>query len=362
MSNTFAKSAIFSVQIAVLGPIISFSLAIALFGFYVLVFGLSCYLLYKNHNIGRRKLHLTWTISLFFISSLGGLINASSGLDDLVQIYTTLLTQDPTPLLKFVQKSERETVMVGLAYTCMILANVIADSVLIHRMFLVWGSNVKIIVLPILASLVLNTEGLAATIMRTKGFSNTAIDANFALELKGENYHLGFYYANAALNLLFTLMIAGRIWWMGVRTSRSFSQDRSINKKYKQIIAVLIECGIIYPIALIAHAAIEGSQDTIAIPVNLTATVIEIAGIAPTLIILHTCLGRSISQRVIDSQKTTFAASSTQYSSQQRSGAMANKNISNLVNFRGASEDDTALQSARNIEVAIEMKKVTAEV
>ncbi|KIK66401.1 hypothetical protein GYMLUDRAFT_239358 [Collybiopsis luxurians FD-317 M1] len=362
MGITFAGISLFSVQFAVLGPIISFALAIALFGFYTLLFGLSCYLLHKNRNIGHRKLHLTWTIALFFISTLGGLINAASGLDDLVVAYTALLTQDADPFFDFLSQSKRETVMVGLAYTCMILTNAIADSVLIHRIYLVWGSNIWIATFPILASLAVNVEGLAATIMRTKGFSNSAIPANYTLELKGVNYHLGFYYANAALNLLYTLMIAGRIWWMGVRTSKSFGQERTINKRYKQIILVLIECGMIYPLTLIAHAALEGTTERISIPVNLTPTVMEMAGIAPTLIILHTCLGRTISQKVIDSQNTAFSTSSMKYSSKQRSGPMGGKNISSLVNFQTASHNESVGQSEHIAEVAIEMKRITAEV
>ncbi|KIK68213.1 hypothetical protein GYMLUDRAFT_154011, partial [Collybiopsis luxurians FD-317 M1] len=81
-------------------------------GFYILLFDLSCYFLYKGKGITYRKLHLTWIISLFIISTLGGLINASSNLDDLVAAYTALLTRDDGPFFEFLQQSERETVMV----------------------------------------------------------------------------------------------------------------------------------------------------------------------------------------------------------------------------------------------------------
>ncbi|KIK68212.1 hypothetical protein GYMLUDRAFT_143625, partial [Collybiopsis luxurians FD-317 M1] len=106
--------------------------------------------------------------------------------------------------------------------------------------------------------------------MQTKGFSNTAIPGNFALELKGINYHLGFYYANASLNLVFTLVIAGRIWWVARQINRLLGREDTIKKKYRQIIVILIECGIIYPITLIAHAAVEGNNNRIVIPVSLT--------------------------------------------------------------------------------------------
>jgi hypothetical protein len=49
--------------------------------------------------------------------------------------------------------------------------------------------------------------GLASDIMRTKGFANTTTVANFDLELKGVYYGFGFFYANAAFNMLLTAMI-----------------------------------------------------------------------------------------------------------------------------------------------------------
>ncbi|KIK50665.1 hypothetical protein GYMLUDRAFT_252765 [Collybiopsis luxurians FD-317 M1] len=199
--------------------------------------------------------------------------------------------------------------------------------------------------------------------MRTKGFSNSAIPANFQLEAKGINFGLGFYYANAALNLLFTLMIAGRIWWVAVRTSKSFGRDGIINKEYKHIIAILLECGIIYPITLIAQAATQGNLSKIVIPVNLSATVILVSGIAPTLIILRTCLGRSISQKVIDSQKTTYlGGTSNLHSSHHTTGIPGTKTLSSLINVRSTLQSETVVQSAGNIEVAIEMKSVTDNV
>jgi hypothetical protein len=38
-----------------------------------------------------------------------------------------------------------------------------------------------------------------------------------------------------------------------------------------------LECGVLYPIVLIAHAVVEENQSTLAIPVNLTGPVILVA-------------------------------------------------------------------------------------
>ncbi|KIK56217.1 hypothetical protein GYMLUDRAFT_247971 [Collybiopsis luxurians FD-317 M1] len=353
MDTTYATSLVFSVQVAVLAPIISFALALAVFGFYTLLFGIAFHLLYKNNGLSHRKLQIAWTTLLFLVTTLEALINASSGIDGLVVQCTALQTQDFLPFIKFATQDEKETVMMGLTYTCLIVANSIADSVLIYRMFLVWGSTVWVIAVPVIASVVINGLGLAGSIMQTKGFSNTAIKGNFQLETMGIHYLLSFNYANAVFNLILTLAIAGRIWWFGIWKIRSFDHGGTICKRYQQVIAVVIECGIIYPISLIVHTAVKGSCDKVAIPLDLTATVIQAAGIAPTLIVLRTCLGQSISQKVIDSQNTALAGCSKQFLPQRRWEDA--KHFPNLVHAQTASQSEGAVHSTYNIHVADEV-------
>ncbi|THU77865.1 hypothetical protein K435DRAFT_614880, partial [Dendrothele bispora CBS 962.96] len=94
----------------------------------------------------------------------------------------------------------------------------ISDCQQIHRCYIVWGSRKWIILLPVFAPCI--AFGLVAVGIKTKGFSNTTTEANFQLYLRGLDYTLKYYYANAALNLILTLTIAhlvaqaGRIWWI----------------------------------------------------------------------------------------------------------------------------------------------------
>jgi len=194
--------------------------------------------------------------------------------------------------------------------------------------------------------------------MRTKGFSDTSIDKNFQLLLRGTNYQLIFYYLNATVNFILTLAIgmpqslilfqflrfcqAGRIWWLRrqiIALMGHSRHSRVVNDKYMAIVAMLyvylvpstclasiffrrLECGIAYPISLIAHATIEGNVDKILIPVNLTPLTIQLAvcgpgfliyilsylfcqGIAPTLIMVCACLGKSITEEIINAQSTS---------------------------------------------------------
>jgi len=355
-SSTISESSVFSVQTALLAPIISFGLALAIFGFYVFLFSLSTYFLYKGKSLFHRRIHIIWTTSIFLIGTLGALINAASGIQDAVVIYTALRTQNFDPFFAYVTANETQTAITGVTYTFLIVANCIADAVLIHRIYLVWGSNKWVVALPIVSSCAANLFGLSGAVMRTKGFSNSGIPSNFTLELRGVDYLIDFYYTNAAINSLLTLLIASRIWWVGRQTAIIFSngENRDINRKYKTIVAVLLECGIIYPISLIAHAATEANAAVMAFPINLTPTVIQLAGIAPMLILLRTCLGRSLTDKIISSQATISVTSSAmRYPSQGPIGS--SKNIPSLVNFHSAG-NDTSLHSGHNLQVQIEMK------
>jgi len=286
---------VFNVGIAVVAPIVSLALALTILGIYFVIFGLSAYHLWYSQEVYHRRLHLTWTTALFLISCLGGLASATSGMLDLVVEYNAMRTQNPGPFLQYVTENGPQTALVGIAYTCLIVANSLADSVLIHRIYLVWGSRNWTLALPILLSLAINSVGLAGTIMRTKGFSNTAIESNFNLELKGINFGLGFFYANAVTNFIYTMLIACRLWWL-TQCNNTSSGVRI--QRHKLTAAILLECGVFYPIALVAHAAIEGNLNIISTPVNLTPCVLLLAGLIPTVMILRTSQGISITDTV----------------------------------------------------------------
>ncbi|THU96539.1 hypothetical protein K435DRAFT_664386 [Dendrothele bispora CBS 962.96] len=116
--------------------------------------------------------------------------------------------------------------------------------------------------------------------MSIKGSTDATIEANFQLLLKGTDYTLKYKYANAVFNLVLTLVIAGRIWFIGTKTQvlMGYSQQSHIIcNKYKTIFAVSLEAGIVYPISLILHAAITGNTNKISIPVDLAPTAIQLA-------------------------------------------------------------------------------------
>ncbi|THV01216.1 hypothetical protein K435DRAFT_793557 [Dendrothele bispora CBS 962.96] len=376
---TISESSLFSAKAALLGPIISLSLGLIVFGqylnilsaredidqlfdwlgFYLFLFGLSTCFLLKNQTIFHRQLHLIWTTCLFLISTSGGLIEACSQIRGAVIIYNALKTQNFDQFFSYMTHDKIQTLVVGLTNTCFIVANCIADSILIYRCYIVWGSKKSVVALPILASIATNSLGLLAVAMRTKGASDTTIEANFHLLLRGVDYNLKFLYINATVNFVLTLMIvfyllnlhitkAGRIWWVCRQTRALMDNSQSvriIGRKYYAVIATLLECGILYPVSLIIQAAIQGNASELPIPVTLTPAIIQLAGIAPTLILVCTWVGRSITEEVVKSQNTT---STIQYNTQGRSYVNSSgqqTQIGSDLEFQAANEKHLGLET-----------------
>ncbi|KIK58641.1 hypothetical protein GYMLUDRAFT_170773 [Collybiopsis luxurians FD-317 M1] len=145
------------------------------------------------------RLHLFWTTAVFSISTLGALLSVIGSVIDAVVFYTAVQSQDFGPLEKFLTQDETKTILTVFKLT--------QTFVQIYRIYHIWECRFVDIVILILICLATNSIGLAGSIMLTKGFSDTAITANFELALKGTNYLFGFYYANAGVNSVLTLLI-----------------------------------------------------------------------------------------------------------------------------------------------------------
>jgi len=93
---------------------------------------------------------------------------------------------------------------------------------------------------------------------------------------------IAFLFTTVALNMLVTVLMAGRIWWIA-RKARAILGP-GLSSKYTTMIAIIVESGVIYSIYFILDVVL---QDLI-----LDAGLAQIVGIVPTLIIVQIGLGR----------------------------------------------------------------------
>jgi len=97
-----------------------------------------------------------------------------------------------------------------------------------------------------------------------------------------------FYWCVFAFNIVMTLATAGRIWWVA-RVARPILEKKQV-QQYNTAIAIIVESGAIYSVAVLLMAAIPSSE-----PYRLIFVVIAIrvVCIMPTLMIVQVELGQN---------------------------------------------------------------------
>ncbi|KAF8869935.1 hypothetical protein BD779DRAFT_631369 [Infundibulicybe gibba] len=148
--------------------------------------------------------------------------------------------------------------------------NVLADTLVIYRCYVVWGHNRRIIIFPCILL-------LAATICGYlfEGATSPSLKRSFPIYLL----------MTFTLNTLITILTAGRIWWISRKARQILGSD--LVKRYNSAIAIIVESGAIYSTYIILDVIISGQ-------LVLDAGLIQMVGIVPTLIIVQVGLGRGI--------------------------------------------------------------------
>ncbi|EAU86912.1 hypothetical protein CC1G_10803 [Coprinopsis cinerea okayama7 len=158
-------------------------------------------------------------------------------------------------------------------YVMFVTNTVLADTLLLYRCYVVWGSRKRIIAGPAVLL-------VAATV------------CGYLFE--GASIHL-FKHAwvylalTFSLNVILTGLTAGRIWYIS-RRAKGIVGD-GLLKRYNASIAILIESGMIYSVYMTLDLAFHNNASASAI---LDAGLIQVVGIVPTLIIVQVGLGRAV--------------------------------------------------------------------
>ncbi|KAJ3575471.1 hypothetical protein NP233_g1079 [Leucocoprinus birnbaumii] len=134
--------------------------------------------------------------------------------------------------------------------------NVIADCLVLHRCYMVWGRDRRVIALPVFA--LIATSGPE---WRTNGI---------------------YVFMTFAFNSILTILMASRIWWISRQVAAVLGKE--LAKKYRYATAIIIESGAIYSIYVFLDLFLVKPQ----LDVGLT----QIVAIVPTLIIVQVGLGR----------------------------------------------------------------------
>ncbi|KAI9060761.1 hypothetical protein FKP32DRAFT_1577299 [Trametes sanguinea] len=204
----------------------------------------------------------------------------------------------------------------------------LADSLLIYRLFVVWSGSVLIIMVPICLWISAVATGIALLV-------NTAKPAASLVQADIIHFQTAFYCLSISLNIITTLLIAGRLWYQH-RQVKSLRAP-SAHWDYTSIIAIVVESAALYSICGIIYIPLVVRQLPLQFPI--TALIGSFTSIAPSLIILRVALGTAVTQETStkasmifrltklrsDATASTAVASTPGQTTSGMSGAMASK-------------------------------------
>ncbi|KAF8192257.1 hypothetical protein K438DRAFT_1970069 [Mycena galopus ATCC 62051] len=158
--------------------------------------------------------------------------------------------------------------------------NIVTDSLFIYRCFLVWGRNVRVVVVPIL--MLLTATGLGYLSTYKFGLTaSTFIDDRIV------------FVVVLLTNVLLMILTAGRIWW--IRRDAAIVLSSAHVQKYDTVIAIILESGAINCLSIILFLVFDSlSENSTASEEIFLSALPQIMNIAPTLIIVRVGLGRSV--------------------------------------------------------------------
>ncbi|EJD48231.1 hypothetical protein AURDEDRAFT_183566 [Auricularia subglabra TFB-10046 SS5] len=167
-----------------------------------------------------------------------------------------------------------------------IVNGIIADCLLIFRCYIVWSGQLWVCALPV--TLLMLSSG--AGIYFTREYALVPPGGS-AWQPNIQRWITTFTATSLATNLLVTVLIASRIWWVTTRSSRILGRDTS-SGKYNVAIFGVIESGALYCVPVTVFLIIYETRSS-ALPI-LCQILTQIAGIAPTLIVVQAGLGLTV--------------------------------------------------------------------
>ncbi|KAJ7578126.1 hypothetical protein C8J56DRAFT_1170490 [Mycena floridula] len=159
------------------------------------------------------------------------------------------------------------------------LTNAIADGIIIYRCYVIWTHNWRIVAFPIFAYACTIVGGILGVLPLSAPDTERAALATCIATV-------------FTTNVVVASLAAGRIWWITRRAGNILG--RNSQRKYRNLTAILLESGLIYPSALIITIAcfLSPATPTVSVLICIAADY-HIVGIAPALIIVRVGLGVS---------------------------------------------------------------------
>uniref|UniRef100_A0A0W0EYN0 Uncharacterized protein n=1 Tax=Moniliophthora roreri TaxID=221103 RepID=A0A0W0EYN0_MONRR len=291
-----------SITTILVQPIASLTVMFYVYGIYTVLFIISLHILIHQQDRPNRVLYMFFTIALFTLTSGYIILETFNAAYQVILEFTFTKNQNWASFLAYLLHDNAKTITSVFDYILPLCLVTMADLMLLHRCYVIWGSS-KWIVFPfIFIVLSLAICEIVASAFAVTGISNTADPAKVQLYLLGSTIDTIFSLAEMGVNIILTLLTAGRIWWISREARKHMGP--AIKTKYNTIVAIILESGILYPIflttAVVYNLLLTDSGSTGSVPFQLLLVTYQVAGIAPTLIIIGAARGKTVEHTSIN--------------------------------------------------------------
>ncbi|EMD35349.1 hypothetical protein CERSUDRAFT_116146 [Gelatoporia subvermispora B] len=252
-----------------------------LWGVNCIIFAGACWVIFAKTNSKASRWMLGTTSIVLFIFST---VHVGASLQQLLEGFI-YVPQPPPPLyatLYFLDQSRWPSFLKTLLYDTTVW---LQDLVLIWRLYVVWGRNWKICVVPLIVELGHMGVAYGGSIL----YDEPGQAANFPL---GTKLAIAGWSLDLTVNVSVTVAIAARLWYMGKtlsRVSTTGSVQLQIQNTYATPIFTIIESGAIFAGATLCLLVLYLTQGAIALAGLDIAT--QLAVLTPLLIIVRVGLG-----------------------------------------------------------------------
>ncbi|KAG7087923.1 hypothetical protein E1B28_011970 [Marasmius oreades] len=295
-------------------PISSLPVLFFLYGVYCFTFGLAIHVLFHQSN-PVHKLQQRGTIALFTLATIYTAIYTCEIFQEASLQFHAAATKDYTSILQYLTGDDVKTALFGITSITSTLMNSIADTMLIHRCYLIFNSD-KFVLFPLaFTACILNGIDLGCIIASIIGYGSTSKPGNSNLIAKVQDIDYGGMIAIAIFQIILSLLTGWCIWWI-TRQARQF-MGQSVCTRYNDIVGIIIESGLLYAGSLLTAVVVEFTidpQSTGKVPVELTVVTGLMSGLAPTMVITRVAYGKAVES--VQQTISTFHIANSQASQQ----------------------------------------------
>ncbi|KAG8851869.1 hypothetical protein FRB96_009054 [Tulasnella sp. 330] len=172
-----------------------------------------------------------------------------------------------------------DCVLHGIRQGCTMVAAHLADSLFIWRLYVIWSRNIRILVLP---AFLFICSATGATVVTITDFLLGNGQPYVAINSIAFDFILAVVIANTCY---VTILLAGRLWWVGRMTDKMESPGQIRKSRYQGAIIALVQSGFMYTVAVTLSLIFEVKQN-IAMGIVMGNVTAAVVGISATLLVL----------------------------------------------------------------------------